>query len=103
MIIFNNTLSSFNKHKSALSISKNSNNDTHIENIETTISKLQELKDELTTIYEQTALLRKKKKELQAQLNTFHNLPTDINQIRKIVEIKREEYKQLQQHKKGLI
>jgi hypothetical protein len=102
MIIFNNTLSSFNKHKSALSISKNSNNDTHIENIETTISKLQELKDELTTIYEQTALLRKQKKELQAQLNTFYNLPTDINQIRKIVEIKREEYKQLQ-HKKGLI
>ena len=102
MIIFNNTLSSFNKHKSALSTSKNSNNDTHIENIETTISKLQEFKDELTTIYEQTALLRKKKKELQAQLNTFHNLPTDINQIRKIVEIKREEYKQLQ-HKKALI
>jgi hypothetical protein len=36
MIIFNSTLSSFNKHKSALSISKNSNNDTHIENIEAT-------------------------------------------------------------------
>ena len=102
MIIFNNTLSSFNKHKSALSISNDLTGETHIENIEPTISRLHELKQEFTTIYEQTALLRKQKKELQAQLNKFHNLPTDINQIRKIVEIKREEHKQLQQ-KKGLI
>ena len=101
-IVFNSTLSSFNKHKSALSIPDGAKSETHIGQIEATISKLHELKDELTTLHEQTALLRKQKKELQAQLNAYHNLPTDINQIRKIVEIKREEYKQLQ-HKKASI
>ena len=58
MIIFNNTLSSFNKHKSALLISNKAKNETPIENIEVAISKLHEH----TIIYEQTTLVRKQKK-----------------------------------------
>ncbi|MCQ2820896.1 MAG: hypothetical protein MJ252_26865 [archaeon] len=54
-----------------------------------------ETKKEINQQYLENEELRKEKQSLENKLKNFYNLPPDVNQIKILLEIKREEYKNL--------
>ena len=87
-IPFNNTINNFEK----LNIKIPFSNVPQINEILTTLNKIHQIKEEIKIEKQKRDEINKELQEKKAKYKNFENLPCDINQIRNLVEIKREEY-----------
>ena len=70
------------------------------ENLKNSIKEIEKQKSEINEIIAKNEQLDMILLDLEQQLKAYKDLPTDINQIRTLVEIKKEEYKNLNNSKK---
>ncbi len=94
-IPFNNTINNFEK----LNIKIPFSNVPQINEILTTLNKIHQIKEEIKIEKEKRDEINKELREEKTKYKNFYNLPCDINQVRNLVEIKREEYNNLNKNK----
>ena len=64
------------------------------------IEQIESLKKEIEEIHKENEELDKEKKYYEDKLKNFCNLPTDMNQIKKMIEVKKAEFELLLKTKK---
>ncbi len=85
---FNNTINNFEK----LNIKIPFSNIPQTNDILSTLNNIHQIKEEIKIEKQKRDEINKELQEEKVKLKNFYNLPCDINQIRNLVEIKREEY-----------
>ena len=81
-------------------IQNNNNNVYSSEEIINLINKVRDEKIKLEELYQKKLELEQDIFELEKIKNNYNNLPADLEQIKKLVLIKKEEYQNLKQNKK---
>ena len=85
---FNNTINNFEK----LNIKIPFSNIPQTNDILSTLNNIHQIKEEIKIEKQKRDEINKRLQEEKVKFKNFYNLPCDINQIRNLVEIKREEY-----------
>ena len=85
---FKNTINNFEK----LNIKIPFSNIPQTNDILSTLNNIHQIKEEIKIEKQKRDEINKELQEEKVKFKNFYNLPCDINQIRKLVEIKREEY-----------
>ena len=85
---FKNTINNFEK----LNIKIPFSNIPQTNDILSTLNNIHQIKEEIKIEKQKRDEINKELQEEKAKYKNFENLPCDINQIRNLVEIKREEY-----------
>ena len=85
---FNNTINNFEK----LNIKIPFSNIPQTNDILSTLNNIHQIKEEIKIEKQKRDEINKELQEEKVKFKNFYNLPCDINQIRNLVEIKREEY-----------
>jgi hypothetical protein len=85
---FKNTINNFEK----LNIKIPFSNIPQTNDILSTLNNIHQIKEEIKIEKQKRDEINKELQEEKVKLKNFYNLPCDINQIRNLVEIKREEY-----------
>ena len=88
---FKNTINNFEK----LNIKIPFSNIPQTNDILSTLNNIHQIKEEIKIEKQKRDEINKELQEEKAKFKNFYNLPCDINQVRNLVEIKREEYNNL--------
>lgn len=90
-----------NNEMKYMKIEKTDNDDNiSVDKVNELIETIESLKKEIEIIHKENEELDKEKKYYQDKLKNFCNLPTDMNQIKKMIEVKKAEYEVLLKTKK---
>ena len=92
----------FEKNEKKYMTQEKTDNDDNItvNTVNELIEQIESLKKEIEEIHKENEELDKEKKYYEDKLKNFCNLPTDMNQIKKMIEVKKAEFELLLKTKK---
>jgi hypothetical protein len=73
-------------------LSQGNNLDSVIIDSESSLNKISDLKNKILTLNEKNKILKNQKIDYENKIKKFCNLPSDINKIKEMINLKKEEY-----------